>query len=171
MFCHKCGANAIESADFCHKCGSNLSEVITRQHTDTKNTGNGHGRILTCIIWVCIMIVSSYLLLSLFNGSGSSNKEIELVRSGILEDYPQKTVGEAFDGYLSNTKWESGVTADGRIFVNVVGGGWILEQPAEFKVQFMVDTDVGTFKYYSCEVNGTPLSRLLVLGLLENVYE
>jgi hypothetical protein len=150
-----------------------MADVATTTQLEAIKTENKKGlrKFVTCVIWVCIMIGSAYILLSLFGGCGSSDKLIDFVRNGTLGNYPQKTVGEAFDGYLSNTKWESGVTDDGRTFVNVIGGASVIGQKSEIKIQFMVDMDKGSFEYYACEINGVPQNYLIFWGLLENVYK
>jgi hypothetical protein len=173
MFCVKCGNEIAESAVFCSKCGNKMADVATTTQLEAIKTENKKGmrKFVTCVIWVCIMIGSAYILLSLFGGSGSSDKLIDLVRNGTLNNYPHKTVGEAFDGYLSNAKWEAGVSEDGQTFVNVSGGILVLGQKSEIRVQFIVDVDKGTFQYNACEINGVQQSDLIFWGLLENVYE
>ena len=72
------------------------------------------------------------------------------------------TVGEAFDGFLSDPKWESGLSDDNVRFVNVKGGALYFGEEAELAVQFIiVDEKEGSFQYNACEVDGTPQNNLV----------
>lgn len=129
------------------------------------------------LILVGLVIVISFLK-SCTDGSLATNfnnvlhaQEITMVKDGKLHSYPNKTVGEAFDGFLTDSKWEAGVSEDGQTFVNVTGGALYLEKSVEVVVQFYVDADAGTFEYHACEINGVPQSDLIIWGLLEKAYE
>ena len=47
--------------------------------------------------------------------------ERALIKDGTFNGYPNKTVGKAFDDYMRNAKWESGMGSSGQRFVNVSG--------------------------------------------------
>jgi len=101
----------------------------------------------------------------------SGDRYVQMVKDGTLEAYPQMTVGKAFDGFLSNPKWESGLSDDNVRFVNVTGGALYFDEEAEFAVQsIIVDEKDGSFQYNACEVDGTPQSNLVFWGLLETIY-
>lgn len=115
---------------------------------------------------VLLVVIGVYIMLS----GGSGDKYVQLVKSGTLNGYPQMTVGEAFDGFLANPKWESGLSDDNVRFVNVTGGILYYEKDAEIVVQFFVDEKNESFQYNACEINGIPQTNLVFWGLLEAIY-
>lgn len=137
-----------------------LSVVGSRRHL-------GLNKIIELIVGVVLLAVVVFYVLS---SGGTGDKYIQIVKNGTLDAYPQMTVGEAFDGYLDNPKWESGLSEDKQRFVNVKGGILYYEKEAEIVVQFIVNEKDGSFQYNACEVNGLPQNNLVVWGLLENIY-
>lgn len=128
----------------------------------------GMTKIIELVV-ACILLVAAIAYAVSFSG-GRGDKYVQMVRGGILDGYPQKTVGEAFDDFLDNPKWESGVSEDGERFVNVKGGILYLNKEAELAVQFFVDEKNEAFQYNACEINGVPQNNLIFWGLLEAVY-
>lgn len=128
----------------------------------------GMTKIIELVV-ACILLVAAIAYAVSFSG-GRGDKYVQMVRGGILNGYPQKTVGEAFDDFLDNPKWESGVSEDGERFVNVKGGILYLNKEAELAVQFFVDEKNEAFQYNACEINGVPQNNLIFWGLLEAVY-
>lgn len=124
-------------------------------------------KIIELIVGVVLVVVVVYYALS---SGGTDDKYIQIVKNGTLDAYPQMTVGEAFDGYLDNPKWESGLSEDKQRFVNVKGGILYAEKEAEIAVQFFVNEKDDTFQYNACEINGLPQTNIVVLGLFENIY-
>lgn len=246
MFCPKCGAKMIESAEFCQKCGAkvvhtddsqqprNTTPIVepqkavakappiieNTQRTPKANSGLRNaaiiGRILmwgSTALWflmwfgllpispvipgigipigiilsvlgmkrpwglskiielVVAVVLLVIIVVSTLSSGGSGDKYVQMVKGGTLEAYPQMTVGEAFDGFLSNPKWESGLSDDNVRFVNVKGGALYFGEEAELAVQFIiVDEKEGSFQYNACEVDGTPQNNLIFWGLLETIY-
>lgn len=128
----------------------------------------GMTKIIELVV-ACILLVAAIAYAVSFSG-GRGDKYVQMVRGGFLDGYPQKTVGEAFDDFLDNPKWESGVSEDGERFVNVKGGILYLNKEAELAVQFFVDEKNEAFQYNACEINGVPQNNLIFWGLLEAVY-
>ena len=128
----------------------------------------GLSKIIELVVAVILLVVVGFSTLS---SGGTGDKYVQLVKSGTLDGYPQMTVGEAFDGFLSDPKWESGLSDDNVRFVNVKGGALYFGEEAELAVQFIiVDEKEGSFQYNACEVDGTPQSNLVFWGLLETIY-
>ena len=128
----------------------------------------GLSKIIELVVAVILLVVVGFSTLS---SGGTGDKYVQLVKSGTLDGYPQMTVGEAFDGFLSDPKWESGLSDDNVRFVNVKGGALYSGEEAELAVQFIiVDEKEGSFQYNACEVDGTPQSNLVFWGLLETIY-
>lgn len=114
------------------------------------------------VILVVVIIISA---------SGGNDKYVQMVKNGTLEAYPQIEVGKAFDSYLKNPKWESGLSDDDIRFVNVTGKILYYDKEVEIVVQFIVDEKNESFEYHSCEINDVPQSTLVFWALLEKVYE
>lgn len=128
----------------------------------------GLSKIIELVVAVILLVVVGFSTLS---SGGTGDKYVQLVKSGTLDGYPQMTVGEAFDGFLSDPKWESGLSDDNVRFVNVKGGALYFGEEAELAVQFIiVDEKEGSFQYNACEVDGTPQNNLVFWGLLETIY-
>jgi hypothetical protein len=103
--------------------------------------------------------------------SGGNDRYVKMVKGGTLDGYPQKTVGRAFDDFLNNPKWESGLSEEGERFVNVKGGILYLDEKANIVVQFIIDKDNNRFSYNASKINGVPLNNFLWWGLLETIYD
>ena len=127
----------------------------------------GLSKIIELVVAVIVLVIA---LVTTLSSGGSGDKYIQMVKDGTLNGYPQMTVGEAFDGFLSSPKWESGLSDDNVRFVNVTGGALYNDEEVELAVQFIVDEKTGSFEYNACEVDGTPQSNLVFWGLLEAIY-
>lgn len=127
----------------------------------------GLSKIIELVVAVVLLVI---VAVSTLSSGGSGDKYVQMVKGGTLSGYPQMTVGEAFDGFLSNPKWESGVSDDNVRFVNVTGGILYYEKDAELAVQFIVDEKDGSFQYNACEIDGVSQNNLVVWGLLETIY-
>lgn len=127
----------------------------------------GLSKILELVSAVILLVIVVVFTLS---SGGTGDKYVQLVRDGTLAAYPQMTVGEAFNGFLSNPKWESVRSDDEVRFVNVSGGIIYDDEDAEIVVQFIVDGENKSFQYYACEINNIPQNNLVVWGLFETIY-
>lgn len=127
----------------------------------------GLSKILELVSAVVLLVIVVVFTLS---SGGTGDKYVQLVRDGTLAAYPQMTVGEAFDDFLSNPKWESIRSDDEARFVNVTGGIIYDDEDAEIVVQFIVDEENESFQYYACEINNIPQNNLVVWGLFETIY-
>lgn len=61
----------------------------------------GLSKIMELVSAVIVLVLAVVFTLS---SGGKGDKYVQMVRDGTLEAYPQMTVGEAFDGFLSNPK-------------------------------------------------------------------
>lgn len=123
-------------------------------------------------VGIGIAIVAAIVATAVFGkNSGQNDKYVLVVKNGTLEAYSQKTVGKAFDDYLGNPKWESGISEDGVRFVNVTGEILYYDKETDLLVQFIIENEkTGSFSYNACELNGVPQNNLFVWGLLEAIY-
>ena len=127
----------------------------------------GLSKIMELVSAVIVLVLAVMVTLS---SGGRGDKYVQLVRDGTLEAYPQMTVGEAFNGFLSNPKWESARSDDEVRFVNVTGGILYYGEEAKIVVQFIVDEENESFQYYACEINNIPQNNLVVWGLFETIH-
>lgn len=119
---------------------------------------------------VGVILLVVIIAVSVRSSGVESDKYVQIVKSGTLDVYPQMTVGEAFDDFLDNPKWESGLSDDNERFVNVKGGILYYDEEAEIIVQFFVDEKDNSFQYHACEIDGIPQNNLVVLDLFETIY-
>lgn len=65
MFCHKCGIELLDSAQYCHKCGANMSTkdkvCDMRQSSGSDSAENGQN---STFMWILVVIVIILLLTS-----------------------------------------------------------------------------------------------------------
>jgi|GEM_PF-5797990 len=102
--------------------------------------------------------------------SSSEDKYVQMVKDGRLSGYPNKTVGKAFNDFMGNARWSSGVSEEGQRFVNVKGKIMYADKEVEAVVQFFIDSNEEFFEYNACEFNGIPQSYFVFLALLEKIY-
>jgi hypothetical protein len=122
------------------------------------------------IIETLVGVVLLVFAISFGFGLIGGDQYVRIVKSGTLEAYPQKTVGKAFDDFLSNPRWESGLSDEGERFVNVRGEVLYIDEEVELAVQFIIDKDNKTFSYNASEINGVPQNNLVFWNLLETIY-
>ncbi len=123
---------------------------------------------IQAVIGVILIVV--IIVTSVRPSGGGNDKYVQIVKDGTLDAYPQMTVGKAFDDFLDNPKWESGLSDNEERFVNVIGEILYYGNEAEIVVQFIVDEKSGAFQYYACEIDGIPQNDLIVWGLFETIY-
>lgn len=93
-------------------------------------------------------------------------KAIQIVKSAHIDDYPNKTVGEAFEDFFGSPKWEEGGLEDDNIreqgitLVNFTGKMMYADKEVEAVIQFQANKDTGAFKFEAFELNGIPQDLL-----------
>ena len=96
---------------------------------------------------------------------------VTMVKGGTLQSCPNSTVEEMVDGFMGSPSWESGVTEDQEIFVNVSGDISYADKPVRAVVQFMIDKENETFQYNAFELNGIPQNHFIAAELLEKMCD
>ncbi len=99
------------------------------------------------------------------------DSEIQLVQSGHFSDYPDKTIGEAVDGFIRNPKWESVEDQEEGTLVKVSGHVFQGEKPVEIMIQFVVDTKNKTFYPDALELDGMRQAESELITLLNKMLE
>jgi len=95
---------------------------------------------------------------------------INMVKNGMLEFYPVKTLGQAFGNFMYNAEWA--VEKDGvDTFVTVSGGILYHDQPAEASVRYIVNTDNEYFEIHAFEIDGVEQGYDLYAELIVGAFE
>ncbi len=118
-----------------------------------------------------ITIIFAGILFVLINGCVGDDEYIKLVKEGNFKSYPNKTIGQSINAFFSNPKWESIIADDGKHYVNVKGGISYLEKDVTAALQFNVDLEKGTFEVTAFEINEVPQSEVLLISLIEKIFE
>lgn len=178
QFCSKCGAKLEEGTKFCSSCGapvgktSDTSSAGTGAYTQYQ-TGNPQPitdfsrvnpkkpNLSKFLGGIAIVVVILVALGILFGGGASS-----VVQSGALEDYPDKTIGDAFEERFENCEWSAEDLGDATY---VTFTGYDPDTLSSWQIVFKVlDTQ---FRVESVSVDGEYYTDALsVSALLEYIY-
>ena len=82
--------------------------------------------------------------------------DIEVVKTGHLDNCPGKDLDQEVKGFFESPRWEAGATSDARDFVNVRGILTYQGKPAEALLQFLMDKDRTGFRPYIFTIDGVP---------------
>lgn len=178
QFCSKCGAKLEEGTKFCSSCGAPVGETSDTSSAGTGaytqyQTGNPQpitdfsrvnpkkpnlSKLLGGIAIVVVILVAFGIL---FGGGASS-----VVQSGALEDYPDKTIGDAFEERFENCEWSAEDLGDATY---VTFTGYDPDTLSSWQIVFKVlDTQ---FRVESVSVDGEYYTDALsVSALLEYIY-
>lgn len=178
QFCSKCGAKLEEGTKFCSSCGAPVGET-----SDTSSAGTGaytqyqtgnpqpitdfsrvnpkKPNLSKLLGGIAIVVVILVALGILFGGGASS-----VVQSGALEDYPDKTIGDAFEERFENCEWSAEDLGDATY---VTFTGYDPDTLSSWQIVFKVlDTQ---FRVESVSVDGEYYTDALsVSALLEYIY-
>ena len=103
------------------------------------------------------------------------SRAVKLVKTGHLQNYPQRTVGEAIDSFFDSPKWESGTSADGetkgKTFVNAKGKIKFMGKDVDAVLQLIVNEEDTTFNVHALEFNNIPQNQFMMVALLTKMYE
>ena len=102
-----------------------------------------------------------------------SSDAIRVVKNGYLENYPHKTIGEAFDKYFADPQWELRMGLDGGIKgrLLVTASGRVRGTGDEAKLEFLVDPQNQKFYFRSFELAGMPQDKSMTSTLLQKMYD
>lgn len=106
---------------------------------------------------VCILISLLFILISCSN--------VDLVKHGSFNSYPDVTVGEMVDAIFDDVEWEEIVATDGNDYVNMhgtLGGNSAL-------IQFKI-LDDGSWIVHALEINGIPDTTYNIAQDLYTLY-
>lgn len=131
-----------------------------RQMLATVHRGRITARISILVFLVLIALLATPFLHDQFGSKGISNS--------YLTQYSETvTVGDAFEAFFANPKWES-YKIGGQEYVDFTGKCTYLNEEAVMRITFSVFDD--KFNVSNIAINGVDMSALLWPGLLETIY-
>ena len=133
-------------------------------------TEYGYKRYTVVASIIAISFVATFFLVSTNFGQSLFNKDVELVKSGVLQTCPNSSVEQMVSSFFANPKWEAGKSDEGLRYVNISGDMTVDGNPASAMLQFQVDKDK-TFKFQALEIGGTPQNLLTSGALLVKMCE
>ncbi len=80
--------------------------------------------------------------------------DIDLVKTGHLDNCPGKDLDQEVKGYFEAPRWDAGATAQGEDFVNASGILTYQDKPAAAVLQFVIYKDKTGFRPYLFTING-----------------
>lgn len=119
------------------------------------------------------MLVKSLVAALLLAGVSSScfaySDEIEWLRKQSFNSCKKFYVWRLVDDYVSNAKWESGLTNDGETIVNVRGKIAYKNRPANVVLQFTIEPKARKFNMSGFSINGDVQSKEMRVALINNM--
>lgn len=82
--------------------------------------------------------------------------DIQIVKTGHLDNCPRKTLDQEVSGYFESPRWDAGATKDGTDFVNVSGILTYQDRPTVAVLQFVMYKDKSGFRPYLFTIGGIP---------------
>lgn len=118
-----------------------------------------------------LMLLMCFIFVILFvSDIAGSDKNVNIVRNGYLEFNKTISVGEVFDSFFSNPKWEEIETENGNQYVNVTGGMTVNQKPINAKLQFRVFPDTKTFKYQALSFDGIEQNTAMATNVIATAF-
>lgn len=133
---------------------------VGRKHRDRLSTTE-------CIVGTVITIILIGLACLIFFKPGVFITGFN-VRYSHLDQYGEKTIGEAFDNYFDNEKWGE-YEKDGYSFVSFNGNCLYMGKTADVQIVFKITGE--NFIIDKFDINGVTQSELVLKALLSKVYE
>ena len=119
------------------------------------------------------------ILILLFVGfgfaDGFSSKAEKIVKNGHFNTHQEKTIGKAVNDFFGSPRWESGTGSDGetkgKSLVSVKGRIKYMDKDVDAHIQFVVNETDGTFELRAFEINEIPQNKIMILSLINKMYE
>lgn len=106
-----------------------------------------------------------------------NSKAENIVKTGHFNSHPEETIGKAVDGFFGDPSWDSGIGDDndeetrGKSLVNAKGKIKFMNKEVNAHIQFIVNEKDQTFELHAFELNGIPQNQLMIIGLIDKMYE
>ena len=141
-----------------------LSEVVSEENTKVNKIRKSqkNSKTLKIVFTVILIVVAIAVIVGL-----NSDMNLAGVKSGTLADYPNVTVGEAFDDFFGSPQW--GVDKEGdQHYVTFTGKCEYFGEIGNVDVLFWVDET--SFGISSMSMEGVPLTNFEQIAILNAVY-
>ena len=133
------------------------------KHFGSLSTGS---KILHILLPVVVLGIIIAIVVSV-----SSSDYVSIVKDGNFYDYPDKTVGEAFESFFADPSWEYFESTDGKDIVEFNGKCEYYGEEVKCAIQFEVNSDDGTFEVYAAKLDGDLLTQIEINALLAVIFE
>lgn len=176
MTCTKCGKELTDGTNICTACGAENGTKTDGKKKRVKFKDLSKKQKITRIIigCVCLLVAAFFIfgdaLTGAQNAGDSEDVYVMAVKSGALYDYPDETIGDAFNDFFSDPEWKSFVSDDGRTIVEFNGGCTFDGEDAQCCIQFEVFED-GTFETDYADIDGMSLNSFDIDVMYETIYE
>lgn len=116
-----------------------------------------------------LMLISALVsMLSLLFAGCGDDEYVQTVKTGYMKLNDSATVGDAFDQFFSDGKWESFKSDNGQHIVEFNGKCRWNNKPADFRVQFKF-TDKNSFELGYLGINGNAMTVLDSLDIMDKI--
>jgi hypothetical protein len=122
------------------------------------------------IIVIGISIIGG-IIGSLGGNDENYNETISIVAKGYFDDYPDVSVGKAFNNFFTNPKWENFVSDDGEQIVEFDGEASLDDENVLVEIQFFVDKSNDRFEIVWLGVDGEGQSDYEINDWIDTAYE
>lgn len=104
------------------------------------------------------------------NAATEEKSKIPAVKEGTLEDYPDQSVGAAFDSYFSQPEWNDASVKEGKKLVEFTGDFVYEQENMTASIQFLVDEN-DDFEIEEVSYNGVPQNEVNTTSLFTSIFE
>ena len=189
MYCGKCGERIADETAFCKYCGVRINDSnVPPFHESEYSTENANasyayhpndsfnyqssgmstvhssnskkkfiGIVLACIIGIIIFLGWRYY------------GPIFSVKNGAFYNYPDQTVGDAFQEFFSEPEWST-FHESGDTYVKFTGGCLLNDEDVRVRILFILDGDEYSIEYYKVG-NKKVTDAYAIEALLDAIYE
>ncbi|MDE5977381.1 MAG: hypothetical protein K2G70_02790 [Turicibacter sp.] len=171
MYCESCGSKLGGDVRYCESCGesviplqeqkSNLLDTIFQR----KGISISRLKMILSVTGIGLLILFFLYLFGFMD-----NSYVKLVKNGELLSYPNIEVGQAFESYFDNTKWEYFESTEGEDIVEFNGECLLLDERVNVTIQFNVNLDGEEFNIQYLGIDDVA-SFWMLPSLLEAVME
>jgi hypothetical protein len=100
----------------------------------------------------------------------SLDPRVDFVKNGTLDNYPDITIGDAFEQFFGNPHWEFFEADTGETVIDFTGDCVYQEVDVEANLQFILNDD-DTFEVGALSFNDVPQTELITNALLAKAFE
>jgi hypothetical protein len=115
-------------------------------------------------------IIALCLIVSLLSACGMFDVDVLTVREGSFEDYPNTTIGEAFDNFFGSSSWRSFTADSGETIVEFTGRCTYMDEEVDALLQFEI-LENDRFEFVHLSLNDISQNDITKWALIEKVYE